>query len=128
VALKAPRRPAAAVPSITGLRISPSGNHATLVDISESGLLAECSVALEAGQKISVLFEGTFLPSSVRARVARSCVAAMTSAGCRYHLGIAFDTRIAFNDELSWGRTAGDAPATIVLDGASQLCPVFNRW
>ena len=42
----APRQPASAVPSIKGLRISPPGFKATLVDISGSGLLAEWGVAL----------------------------------------------------------------------------------
>src|SRR3989442_7578870 len=84
---RAPRRPASAVPSITGLRISPPGFKATLVDISTSGLLAEWGVALKIGEAVTVNFEGTFSPQSVGAQVVRSSVASMTSGGLRYHVG-----------------------------------------
>ena len=50
----APRRPASAVPSITGLRISPHGVDATLVNISESGVLAECGERLKPGDTVRV--------------------------------------------------------------------------
>ena len=85
----APRRPASAVPSIKGLRISPPGFKATLVDISASGLLAEWGVALKIGQAVTVNFEGTFSPQSLGAHVVRSAVASMTSGGIRYHVGLA---------------------------------------
>jgi PilZ domain-containing protein len=92
----AARRPASAVPSIKGLRISPPGFSATLVDISASGLLAEWGVALKIGQAVTVNFEGTFSPSSVGAQVVRSAVASMTSGGLRYHIGLAFTAPITF--------------------------------
>ena len=60
----APRRAAHELPSITGLRISPPGLDATLVNISISGLLAECRERLKAGRAVSVVFEGTFEPPS----------------------------------------------------------------
>ena len=69
---EAPRRAAHEVPSITGLRISPPGVDATLVNISPSGLLAECSERLKAGRAVSVVFEGTFEPRSVEAREGRA--------------------------------------------------------
>ena len=95
----APRRPASAVPSIKGLRISPPGFKATLVDISASGLLAEWGVALKIGQAVTVNFEGTFSPQSLGAEVVRSAVASMTSAGVRYHVGLTFTAPIAFEDK-----------------------------
>src|ERR1700704_5242884 len=94
----APRRPASAVPSITGLRISPPGFKAALVDISESGLLAEWGVALKIGQVVTVNFEGTFGPQSVKAHVVRSSVASMTSAGVRYHVGLAFMAAVSLHE------------------------------
>jgi len=99
VAAVAPRRPAPAVPSITGLLISPPGAKANLVDISASGLLAEAAVPLKIGQAVKITFEGTFDPPSAEARVVRSSVAAMTSAGIRYHVGLAFNAPIALDDE-----------------------------
>ena len=95
----APRRPASAMPSIKGLRISPPGFKATLVDISASGLLAEWGVALKIGQAVTVNFEGTFSPPSLQAQVVRSAVASMTSGGVRYYVGLAFTAPIAFEDE-----------------------------
>jgi hypothetical protein len=86
------------VPSITGLLISPPGANASLVDISASGLLAEADVPLRVGQKVKIRFEGTFNPSSTEARVVRSSVAAMTRAGVRYHVGLAFSAPIALDD------------------------------
>ena len=95
----APRQPASAVPSIKGLRISPPGFKATLIDISPSGLLAEWGVALKIGQAVTVDFEGTFSPQSLAAHVVRSAVASMTSGGVRYHVGLAFTAPIAFGDK-----------------------------
>ena len=95
----ASRRLASAVPSIKGLRISPPGFKATLVDISASGLLAEWGVALKIGQAVTVDFEGTFLPQSLGAQVVHSAVASMTSGGVRYHVGLAFTAPIAFEDK-----------------------------
>jgi len=92
----APRRPAAAVPSITGLVITP-GIKAALVDISASGLLAEAGAPLKVGQAVKITFEGTFEPRSVEARVVRTSVAAMTAAGVRYHVGLAFNVPIALD-------------------------------
>lgn len=105
----AQRRPASAVPSISGLVLSPYGGRATLVDISVSGLLAECGVALKVGQAVKVTFEGTFTPHLVEARVVRSSVASMTAGGFRYHVGVAFKTPIAFADDPPPATGAGDA-------------------
>jgi hypothetical protein len=89
------RRPAASVPGITGLRISPHGIQAVLVDISETGLLAECSERISCNSPVTVLFEGTFDPHSVEGRVARVSVSAMGRDGrLHYHVGIAFVRRV----------------------------------
>ena len=108
---EAPRRAAREVPSITGLRISPPGVDATLVNISPSGLLAECSERLKAGRAVSVVFEGTFEPRSVEARVARCAVSSMGNDGrLRYHVGIAFANPIRLDDAREGKATEPDSP------------------
>jgi hypothetical protein len=85
------RRPAASVPGITGLRISPHGVQASLVDISETGLLAECAERITANSTVTVHFEGTFQPRSIEGRVVRNAVSAMGGDGrLHYHVGVAF--------------------------------------
>lgn len=91
----ASRHPASAVPAITGLRISPHGVEAKLVNISENGLLAECGERLKPGSAVTVVFEGTFAPRSMEGRVARNSVSSMGRDGrLRYHVGIAFTRTI----------------------------------
>jgi hypothetical protein len=126
----APRRRASAVPSIVGLRISPPGLEATLVDISASGLLVEWGVALKIGQAVTVDFEGTFSPQSVEAEVVRTAVASMTSDGVRYHLGLAFTAPIALGDEpppLPEASAENDAVPAASGD-PSQPDDIENRW
>jgi hypothetical protein len=96
------RRPAASVPSITGLRFKPHGIDATLVDISETGLLAECAERLKPGTTVTILFEGTFEVRSVAGRVVRSFVSSM-GADCRlrYQVGVAFNEPIALDDGVT---------------------------
>ena len=126
----APPRLASAVPSIKGLRISPPGFEATLVDISSSGLLAEWGVALNIGQAVTVDFEGTFSPQSLGAQVVRSAVASITSGGVRYHVGLAFTAPIAFVDEPPpppETSAENDAVQAAVADPL-QTDDIENRW
>ena len=53
----APRYPASEVPSITGLRMSPHGAEASLVNLSTTGLLAECAVRLKTGSTVTLRAE-----------------------------------------------------------------------
>jgi hypothetical protein len=121
----ATRRLASAVPSIKGLRISPPGFKATLIDISERGLLAEWGLALKLGQAVTVDFEGTFSPQSVGAQVVRTAVASMTPVGVRYHVGLAFTAPIAFEDKPP-------SPSEISADNDSVQAvaadDIENRW
>lgn len=90
-----PRYIASVVPAITGLRISPHGVEAILVNISETGVLAECGERLKPGSAVTVVFEGTFVPRSMEGRVARNSVASMGRDGrLRYHVGIGFARRL----------------------------------
>jgi hypothetical protein len=109
---EASRRPAYEVPSIRGLRISPPGVDATLVNISPSGLLGECSERLKAGKAVTVAFEGSFEPRTVEARVARCAVSSMGKDGrLRYHVGIAFAKPIRLDDVREGGAAELDTPA-----------------
>jgi PilZ domain-containing protein len=126
----AARRPASAVPSIKGLRISPPGFKATLVDISVSGLLAEWGVALKIGQAVTVDFEGTFSPQSLAAHVIRSAVASMTSGGVRYYVGLAFTAPIAFDDKPPPPPETSAEDAAVQAAVADPLQPddIENCW
>src|SRR5438445_11664524 len=92
---RAARRFAAAlVPSITGLRLSPHCIDARLVNISATGLLAECGMRLKVGSAVALSFEGTFTPASTAARVARCAEAAISINGARpSHSHVHIDAR-----------------------------------
>jgi hypothetical protein len=131
----APRLLASQVPSITGLRLSPHGAGATVVNISGSGLLAECTIRLKTGSAVTVLFEGDFSPASVASRVARCAVSAMGSDGLlRYHIGIAFIAPIAMDDGLAREPAPAEKPPASAGSGAPALAStpvpagVRNRW
>lgn len=116
----APRRPAAAVPSITSLRISPHGVEAALVNISGSGILAECSERLKPGSAVTVVFEGTFSPRTAEGRVARTTVSSMGKDGrLRYHVGISFTKPIALDPLVP--EAAAPIPADVRDAGAPEL-------
>jgi hypothetical protein len=116
------------VPSIKGLRISPPGFKATLVDISTSGLLAEWGVPLKIGQAVTVNFEGTFAPQSVEAQVVRSSVASMTSGGIRYHVGLSFTAPIAFEDKPPPEAGSQNALAPAAVADPLPLSDGVNHW
>ena len=87
------------VPEITGVRLKPHGADATLVNISTSGILVECASRIKPGTAVIVVFEGTFSPAQIDARVARSSVAIMhKGGGLGYHTGIAFNQPIVLPD------------------------------
>lgn len=131
----APRRPALHVPSITGLRLSPHGAEAKLVDISTTGLLAECTSRLKVGSSVAVLFEGGFAASSVVGRIARCAVASMGRDGVlRYHVGISFNKPIVLEPESESAGARSSAEAAPIESAVPDLVPapappvVRNRW
>jgi hypothetical protein len=89
-----PRRLASQVPLIAGLRLSPHGADATLVNISTTGLLAKCTVGLKTGSLVTVVFEGGFSPESIVCRVVRCAVSAVGRDSLCYHVGIAFNATL----------------------------------
>jgi hypothetical protein len=122
----APRFAAALVPSITSLRVSPHGTDAKLVNISATGLLAECGVRLKVGSAVTLTFEGTFEPSSVPARVVRCAVAAMGKGGSLlYHVGVMFNARIPLDVA---GATPTPTPVATMPEAVVVHAAVRNRW
>jgi hypothetical protein len=118
------RLPASSVPAITGLRIQ--GQKATLINISETGLLAECGERQMPGSKLTVMVEGAFAPATMRGRVMRTSVAALGSDGrLRYHVGVQFDSRITLEDAV-----APPPPAPLIPPIAPEppQAVVRNRW
>jgi PilZ domain-containing protein len=129
----AQRLPASAVPAITGLRIQ--GQKATLINISETGLLAECGERQMPGSRLTVMVEGAFAPATMRCRVTRTSVAALGADGrLRYHVGVQFDSRITLEDAPPPAVTA--AKVATVQPAAAAAPPVAaapesivrNRW
>ena len=127
----ATRHPGPGMASITGLRLSPGGGEASLVNISSSGVLVRCPTKLSPGTAVTVTFDGTFLPSSIKGKVVRCSVADICRpAGLAYHIGIAFNQAIALGDEEQGGQR--EPVAEITPDAAIPPPPaaavLVNRW
>jgi hypothetical protein len=122
----APRYPAASVPSITGVRLSPGGGEAWLVNISTSGVLVRCTTKLPTGTPVTVTFEGSFQGGAIKGRVARCFVADIgRPVGLSYHIGI------AFNESILFGIAGDDAESQPVAPtpAPADTTPVLvNRW
>jgi hypothetical protein len=134
----APRLPASAVPSITGLRIKPHGADATLVNISQTGLLAECRERIQPGSNVTLAIEGTFTPQSIAGRVVRNSVSSLGADGrLRYHIAIGFNQRIPLEDEgppVEMAPPSVDPAESTSIDPAAPAVPAVppvqlrNRW
>ena len=121
------KRRVSQVPSITGLRLSPCGGEASLVNISTSGVLVKINVRLLPGTVVTVVFDGTFSPSSVKSRVARCLVADIDSSGVIwYNVGIAFNEPIALGD-MSVGTHVQPEPVQPIQTEAVPVV-LTNRW
>jgi hypothetical protein len=124
----APRLPASAVPLIRGLTFSPFGAEATLINISTTGLLAECGAPLKNGNVVKAIFEGAFAPRPVEGRVVRTSVVSMASDGVRYSIGVAFKTPIDLEFAGAPQSPADSRPVTVASAHQPEQ-PVFvNRW
>ena len=139
-ARSAVRLPASAVPTIKGVRLSPHGTEATLLNISASGCLVECTSRIRLGTAVTTVFEGGFSPSTIEGRVARSSVANVSKKGVlQYHIGIAFNSRIAVGEPIAVQPAPAVEPAPAAAnpqpgakpqaEGAAPALPVVaNRW
>jgi hypothetical protein len=123
----APRLLASSVPTIKGVRLSPFGAEATLLNISTTGVLVECTSRLRLGTAVTAVFEGTFSPSSAEGHVARSSVATVSKNGVlRYHIGIAFNNLITLEHVPA---PAEHQPEAMSQGNATPVPPVVrNRW
>ena len=122
------RHPAAAVPEITGLRISP-GDAATLVNISATGLLLDSQLRFAPGQRVTVHFEGRLATRQMKGRIVRCQVSVISPKGTlHYHAAIAFDERLVLpNDRVSndWSSTP---EADLSAPAAQPTTTATNRW
>ncbi|MBM3818386.1 MAG: hypothetical protein FJW14_05125 [Acidimicrobiia bacterium] len=108
-------RRTSSVREITGLRFLPDDAPGVLVNISQTGVLAETAMRCRVGGAITVAFEGGFEPATVTGRVARCEVAVMGPDGLlRYHVGVEFDSPLDVEDDQDTQeiRTAGPRPTT----------------
>jgi hypothetical protein len=128
----AARQPASQVTSITGIHLSPHGADATLLNISASGVLVESTYRCRLATPVTVVFDGTFSPTSVAGRVARISVATVSKNGVlRYHIGIAFNDPTALADALA---PANPEPEPALQPPLAMAPPIprpdgpVNRW
>lgn len=120
----APRHQASLVPSITGLRLSPCGGDALLVNISAMGALVKCSTRVLPGTAVVVVFEGTLSPSSIKSRVARCLVADIDADGILwYYVGVTFDKPITLDSSAVLASPSACAPEAPPVPTALR-----NRW
>ena len=114
------RRRTTTVRDITGLRFLPDQAPGSLVNISQTGLLAETAMRCRVGGDITVAFEGGFEPETVTGRVARCEVAVMAPDGLlRYHVGVEFDSPLDLEDDEDTQQITTPAP---------RQAKKKNRW
>jgi hypothetical protein len=120
------RIPAERVPSIEGVRISPGDEISTLVNISTSGVLVECTSRPRPGSAVTVHFLGNFTPATVRGRVARTMVASLGKDGVlHYMVGVAFDNPIDLEEPPA---APAEAPQADDLPAPKAASRLQNRW
>ena len=137
-----PRYPAAALPGITAMRLSP-GEAVTLVNISASGVLVEGKTRFVPGTRVTVHFEGTIKPNQIKARVIRCQVSAIGGGGSlQYQSAIAFEGRMDLPvDDAALPQVTTPPPPPVEEAGpkkgkAAAAAPppapapvrVYNRW
>ena len=127
----ATRRRASSIPQITGVRLAPVGGEATLINISATGVLVECGTRVAPGMPLTVIFEGTFTPTSASSRVVRCEVAAIGSdSTLRFHLGLAFNQRLALVED---DEPADKEPLAVAIplhnaSASLKTAALRNRW
>ena len=121
----ATRHPGSGMASITGVHLSPGGGEAWLVNISTTGALVRCPTKLVPGTAVTVTFDGTFSPSSIKGRVVRCFVADICRpSGLAYHIGINFNQAIRLEEDepVEVSRPDAAIPPLPVTPG------LVNRW
>lgn len=126
-----PRYPAAAVPSITGLHLSPGG-PADLVNISRSGMLVEGRMRMAPATRVTVMVEGRFAAPCLEGTVVRCQVSSISGATVRYQFAIQFDERLEPSAIESRPHPQTD-PVPAPSSGGAGVRPArsgvaVNRW
>jgi len=123
------RYPASAFPEIRGIRLAPPGVAATLVNLSATGALVECTSRPLPGTLLTAHFAGTFTPEAIEGRVVRCEVAGIAPDGSlRYHLGLAFSTNLALPAAVEDHVAAREAGPSIPPPAAVAEPILRNRW
>lgn len=121
----ATRHPATGMPSITGVHLSPGGGEASLVNISSTGALVRCPTKLLPGTAVTMTFDGTFSPSTIKGKVVRCFVADICRpAGLAYHIGINFNVAIQLEEK----EPAEDSKPDAVIPPPPVEQVLVNRW
>jgi hypothetical protein len=127
------RYPAAAVPGIIGVRLSP-GDVVTLVNISNSGILVEGKTRFVPATRVAVVFEGPAALGSVSGRIVRCQVSAVGGGKLRYQSAIAFENKIDLRLEEPAPSAAAPSVAPSTGNPVREPVPatpsagVYNRW
>jgi hypothetical protein len=131
------RYPASAFPGIRGIRLTPPGAAATLVNLSASGMLVECAARLPSDITVTAHIAGSFVPIAIEGRVVRFEVAGIGPDGAlRYHFALAFQAPIALAPMLEPLADAPEPqpglPSEAMLLQAEDTPPgmpvLRNRW
>ncbi|HXE79766.1 MAG TPA: PilZ domain-containing protein [Vicinamibacterales bacterium] len=131
-----PRFPASAVPSITGVRLSP-GETVQLINISRTGVLVEGRTRFVPGTRVTVILEGTFRPSQIKGRIVRCQVSSIHEGSLRYQSGIQFDKKLDAHpaelqdlqaEGVKAAPSAAPAPESAAAKGVETPPPLMNRW
>lgn len=121
----ATRHAASGVTAITGVHLSPGGGEASLVNISSTGALVRCPTKLLPGTAVTVTFDGTFSPSTIKGKVVRCFVADICRpAGLAYHIGIAFNDAIQLEEK----EPVEDSKPDAVIPPPPVAPVLVNRW
>ena len=127
------RYPASAVPEITAVRLS-SGDAATMINISASGILVEGRARLAPGKRVTIEFEGSISTKEIKSRVVRCQVSAIEGGSLQYRTALAFTQRLELAIDAVQPASIPEGPPTRKKGNAEAVgtpAPkrrVFNRW
>ena len=123
----AARLPAALLPTILGIRLSPFGGKTSLINISATGAALKSDTGPKLGSVVTVNLEGGFPVSQIRGRVVRCGVLAIESGAILYLIGIAFDKPITI-EQTEVPPVESSATVLTASPAASDPVVLFNRW